>query len=129
MCTVRHRNEEKDYSSLDVLKYLTNKTTLTFFNENYPKKLRYQIVRFIMLVPNCPGAKLSILTMLVPNCPFSFLDAKLSVCLLGAKVSVFTILVQIVRVPNCPSTLCHSKNQCFFIPAISKSECSGISEV
>ena len=94
MCTVRHRNEEKDYFSLDVLNYLTNKTTLTFFNENYPKKLRYQIFCFIMLVPNCPGAKLSVLTMLVPNCPFSFLDAKLSVCLLGAKLSVFTILVQ-----------------------------------
>ena len=77
MCTVRHRNEKKDYFSLDVLNYLTNKTTLTFFNENYPKKLRYQIFCFIMLVPNCPGAKLSVLTMLVPNCPFSFLDDRL----------------------------------------------------
>ena len=38
-----------------------------------------QIVRFIMLVPNCPGAKLSVFIMLVPNCP----GAKLS----GAKLS------------------------------------------
>ena len=40
-----------------------------------------QIVRFIMLVPNCPGAKLSgaklsVFIMLVPNCP----SAKLSWC-------------------------------------------------
>ena len=38
-----------------------------------------KIVRFIMLVPNCPGAKLSVFIMLVPNCP----GAKLS----GAKLS------------------------------------------
>ena len=40
-----------------------------------------QIVRFIMLVPNCPGAKLSgdklsVFIMLVPNCP----SVKLSWC-------------------------------------------------
>ena len=29
----------------------------------------------------------------VPNCPFSYLGAKLSVCLPGAKLFVFTILV------------------------------------
>ena len=48
-----------------------------------------QIVRFIILVPNCPGdklsgAKLSVLIMLVPNCPGAKLSgAKLS----GAKLS------------------------------------------
>ena len=48
-----------------------------------------QIVRFIMLVPNCPGAnlsgaKLSVFVMLVPNCPGAKLSgAKLS----GAKLS------------------------------------------
>ena len=57
-----------------------------------------QIVRFIMLVPNCPGAKLSgaklsVFIMLVPNCP----GAKLS----GAKLS----WCQIVLVPNCPLLL------------------------
>ena len=35
----------------------------------------------------------------MPNCPFSYLGAKLSVFLLGAKLPVFTILV-----PNCPTT-------------------------
>ena len=45
--------------------------------------LTNQIVHFIMLVPNCPGAKLSgaklsVFIMLVPNCP----GAKLS----GAKL-------------------------------------------
>ena len=58
-----------------------------------------QIVRFIMLVPNCPGAKLSgaklsVFIMLVPNCP----GAKLS----GAKLS----WCQIVLVPNCPVPNC-----------------------
>ena len=43
--------------------------------------------RKIVQVPNCP----------VQNCPFSYLGAKLSVCLLDAKLSVFTILV-----PNYP---------------------------
>ena len=51
-----------------------------------------------MLVPNCPGAKLSgaklsVFIMLVPNCP----GAKLS----GAKLSG----CKIVRVPNCPTTI------------------------
>ena len=49
----------------------------------------------IVLVPNCPGAKLSgaklsVFIMLVPNCP----GTKLS----GAKLS----WCQIVRLPNCP---------------------------
>ena len=62
-------------------------------------------VRFLMLVQNYPGAKLSIFTVLVPNCPFS-----LSWCqivrfhYLGAKLSVFTILVANCLVPNCPTT-------------------------
>ena len=61
-----------------------------------------QIVRFIMLVPNCPGAKLSgaklsVFIMLVPNC----LGAKLS----GAKLSWCQIVrVQNCPVPNCPTT-------------------------
>ena len=45
------------------------------FSENLikinEKKLRCQIVGFILLVPNCLGAKLSVFTMLVPNCPYS----------------------------------------------------------
>ena len=60
-----------------------------------------QIVRFIMLVPNCPGAKLSgaklsVFIMLVPNCP----GAKLS----GAKLSWCQIVrCQIVLPPLiCP---------------------------
>ena len=62
-----------------------------------------QIVRFIMLVPNCPGAKLSgaklsVFIMLVPNCP----GAKLS----GAKLS----WCQIVLVPNCPVPNCPVPN-------------------
>ena len=67
-----------------------------------------QIVRFIMLVPNCPGAKLSgaklsVFIMLVPNCP----GAKLS----GAKLS----WCQIVRVPNCPFLLSWCQIVCFII--------------
>ena len=43
-----------------------------------------QIVRCqIVLVPNCPGAKLSVFIILVPNCPLYYLGAKLS----GAKLS------------------------------------------
>ena len=45
MCPVRHRNEEKGYFLLDFLKYLTNKTTLTFFHEIYSKTIA---------LPNCP---------------------------------------------------------------------------
>ena len=56
-----------------------------------------------MLVPNCPGAKLSgaklsVFIMLVPNCP----GAKLS----GAKLS----WCQIVLVPNCPVPNCPVPN-------------------
>ena len=52
-----------------------------------------------MLVPKCPGAKLSVFTMLVQNCLFSYPGAKLSGAKLSyhPKLSVFTILV-----PNCP---------------------------
>ena len=42
-------------------------------------------------MPNCPGAKLSGAQLPI----FSYLDAKLSVCFLGAKLSAFTILVPI----------------------------------
>ena len=49
-----------------------------------------------MLVPNFPGAKFSIFANKVPNCPFSYLGAKLSVCLFGAKLSVFLSWCQIV---------------------------------
>ena len=45
-----------------------------------------QIVCFIMLVPNCPDAKLSVFIMLVPNCP----GAKLS----GAKLSYHRIFLR-----------------------------------
>ena len=37
-------------------------------------------------------------------CPNFYLGAKLSVCLLGAKLSVFTILVPNCPVPNNPDT-------------------------
>ena len=54
--------------------------------------------RFFSLEPNCPfhyvAAKLS-------AAKFSYLGAKLSVCLLGVKLSVFTILVLNCLVPNC----------------------------
>ena len=38
----------------------------------------------------------------LPNCPFPYLDAKLSVWLLGAKLSFFTIFVPNCLVTNCP---------------------------
>ena len=86
-----------------------------------------QIVRFIMLVTNCPGAKLSgaklswCQIIRVPNCPLLLFWCQI-VCFyyLGAKLSVFIILVpnclfllswcQVVRfiilVPNCPVPNC-----------------------
>ena len=83
---------------MDILKVFGNKTMPTYFGDNFdendPKKLRFHIVRFKMLVPNCPGAILSVFTILVPNCLFSYL---------GAKLSVFTILVANCMVPNCPT--------------------------
>ena len=75
--------------------------------------LRCQIVRFHMVVPNCPflhdGAKLSAVPncpfyMTVPNCP----GAKLSVFTLRCQIVRFSLRCQIVRgaklsaVPNCP---------------------------
>ena len=94
---------------------LANKTTPIFFgenfDENYPKIAvpNYLIYDF--------GAKLSVFTMLVPNCPFSYLCAKLSVCLLGANCPFLLSWCQIVRcqnvwvpncpVPNCPTTRVH----------------------
>ena len=116
MCPVRHRNEEKGYFLLDFLKYLTNKTTVTFFKENYLKKLRYQIVRFIILVPNCPGAKLSVFTMLVPNllfffilvpnCLFAFLVPNCLFAFLVPNCPFLPSWCQIVQVPNCPVPNC-----------------------
>ena len=54
-----------------------------------------QIVRCqIVLVPNCPGAKLSTFIILVPNCPFLF-----SCC----QTVCFIILVPNCPVPNCPT--------------------------
>ena len=67
------------------------------FDEKVLKKLRCQIVLFIMFVPNFPGAKFSVFTKLQPNCLFPYLGAKLSVCLLGAKLLDFT-----TSVPNRP---------------------------
>merc|ERR1711963_1044335 len=67
----------------------------------------------IVLVPNCPGAKLSgaklswCQIVLVPNCPLL-----LSWCqivrfyYLGAKLSAFIILVSNCFVPNCPVPNC-----------------------
>ena len=58
-----------------------------------------QIVRCqIVLVPNCPGGKLSTFIILVPNCLFLLSWCQI-VCFyyLGAKLSVFLILV-----PSCP---------------------------
>ena len=54
-----------------------------------------QIVRCqIVLVPNCPGAKLSTFIILVPNCPLL-----LSWC----QIARFIILVPNCPVPNCPT--------------------------
>ena len=54
-----------------------------------------QIVRCqIVLVPNCPGAKLSTFIILVPNCPLL-----LSWC----QIVPFIILVPNCSVPNCPT--------------------------
>ena len=54
-----------------------------------------QIVRCqIVLVPNCPGAKLSTFIILVPNCPLL-----LSWC----QIVRFIILVPNCPVPNCPT--------------------------
>ena len=58
-----------------------------------------QIVRCqIVLVPNCPGAKLSAFIILVPNCPLL-----LSWC----QIVRFIILVPNCPVPNCP-TICEN---------------------
>ena len=57
-----------------------------------------QIVRCqIVLVPNCPGAKLSAFIISVPNCPFL-----LSWC----QIFRFIILVPNCPVPNCPVLNC-----------------------
>ena len=57
-----------------------------------------QIVRCqIVLVPNCPGAKLSTFIILVPNCPLL-----LSWC----QIVRFIILVPNCPVPNCPVPNC-----------------------
>ena len=61
-----------------------------------------QIVRCqIVLVPNCPGAKLSTFIILVPNCPLL-----LSWC----QIVCFIILVPNCPVPNCPVLNCPVPN-------------------
>ena len=61
-----------------------------------------QIVRCqIVLVPNCPGAKLSTFIILVPNCPLL-----LSWC----QIVRFIILVPNCPVPNCPVPNCPVPN-------------------
>ena len=61
-----------------------------------------QIVRCqIVLVPNCPGAKLSTFIILVPNCPLL-----LSWC----QIVPFIILVPNCPVPNCPVPNCPVPN-------------------
>ena len=105
------RNENKYYFLLDFIKVLgrhnNSKKFRDNFDENFSKKLRCQMVRFIMVVPNCPfsniGAKLSVFLFwcqivclpfwcqivcfttyfLMQNCP----SAKIS----GAKLSYFTL--------------------------------------
>ena len=63
--------------------------------------------------------------MLVPNCLFQYLGvklsyygARLSVCLLGAKLSVFSILV-----PNCPTNV--TQPDWFEFSSASKSDMDG----
>ena len=70
-----------------------------------------QIVRCqIVLVPNCPGAKLSTFIILVPNCPLllSWCQIVRFYCL-GAKLSALLSWCQIVR---CQIVLQSSKGQC-----------------
>ena len=118
VCPVGHRDEEEEKISIDFCSQRLKKNnyfvlffTFYYFLEenilfNYNLHVIFswcQIVRFIMLVPNCPGAKLSgaklsVFIMLVPNCP----GAKLS----GAKLS----WCQIVLVPNCPVPNCPVPN-------------------
>ena len=69
------------------------------------------------------GAKLSVSlcwcqVVLVPNCPFSYLGAKLSVCLFGAKLSECTILVPNSLVQNCLSAKLSSRHifRCQIVP-------------
>ena len=70
-----------------------------------------QIVRCqIVLVPNCPGAKLSTFIILVPNCPLL-----LSWC----QIVRFIILVPNCPVPNCPVPNCPVPN-CPTIPVSDK---------
>ena len=70
-----------------------------------------QIVRCqIVLVPNCPGAKLSTFIILVPNCPLL-----LSWC----QIVCFIILVPNCPVPNCPVPNCPVPN-CPTIPVSDK---------
>ena len=89
MCPVGHRNEEKNYFLLDFLKVFGKHLFSENFNKNYCKKLWCQIVRFIRVVPNCPGTKLSVFTILVPNCPVpNCPGAKLS----GAKLSCHPVI-------------------------------------
>ena len=66
-----------------------------------------QIVRCqIVLVPNCPGAKLSTFIILVPNCPLL-----LSWC----QIVPFIILVPNCPVPNCPVPNCPTiSHRCYF---------------
>ena len=75
-----------------------------------------QIVRCqIVLVPNCPGAKLSTFIILVQNCPhlLSWCQIVRFIILVpncpGAKLSTFIILV-----PNCPLLL----SWCQIVPFI-----------
>merc|ERR1712240_761468 len=57
--------------------------------------VRCQIVRCqIVLVPNCPGTKLSTFIILVPNCPL---------LLSWYQIVPFIFLVPNCPVPNCPT--------------------------
>ena len=83
------------------------------FRDNFDqndKTLWCQIVGFIMLVPNCPGAKLSVFTMLVPNGPFFILVPNSPFAFLVPNHPFLLYWCQIVRVPNCPVPNCSVPN-------------------
>ena len=98
VCPVGQRNENKYYFLLDFIKVLgrhnNSKKFRDNFDENFSKKLRCQMVRFIMVVPNCP---------------FSNIGAKLSVFLFWCQIVCLPFWCQIVcfttciLMQNCPS--------------------------
>ena len=84
-----------------------------------------QFVKLLMLVPNSPGAKLSgaklscakvsAFTIFVPNSPFCVLGAKLSVFLLGGKLSLLLFLC--LFVPYCSGVKLSAPSGCRIVLA------------